>query len=54
MLEYDSFDMSEGIDVNKTSGLLECIIFHYWYFLDINVRFQSKASDGFHDLIKKL
>ena len=38
--------MSEEIDVNKTTGSPECIIFHYWYFLEINFRFQLKACEG--------
>ena len=29
MLEYDRIDISEGIDVNKTSASKECDI---WYF----------------------
>ena len=29
MLEYDRIDVFEGIDVNKTDGLCECIIWHY-------------------------
>ena len=32
MLEYDRIDISEGIDVNKTSASKECDICHYWYF----------------------
>ena len=31
MLEYDRIDVSEGIDVNKTSLSKECDICHYWY-----------------------
>ena len=34
MLEYDRIDISEGIDVNKTSSSKECDICHHWYFLD--------------------
>ena len=34
--------MSEEIDVNKTDALRECIICHYWYFLDINLSFNQK------------
>ena len=30
MLEYDRIDISEGIDVNKTSASTECDICHYW------------------------
>ena len=32
MLHYDSIDVSEGIDVNKTSASKGCDICHYWYF----------------------
>ena len=34
MLYYDRIDLSEGIDVNKTSESKDCDICHYWYFLD--------------------
>ena len=29
MLEYDRIDISEGIDVNKTSASKECDICHF-------------------------
>ena len=32
MLEYDRIDLSEGIDVNKTSNSSECSFCHYYYF----------------------
>ena len=32
MLHYDRIDVSQGIDVNKTSESKECDICHYWYF----------------------
>ena len=31
MLEYNRIDISEGIDINKTSASKECDICHYWY-----------------------
>ena len=34
MLYFDKIDVSEGIDVNKTSASKECDICHYWYFLN--------------------
>ena len=52
MLEYDRIDVSEGIDVNKTNGLRQGIICHYWYFLVINFRFQPKVCNGCHDLMQ--
>ena len=41
MLYYDRIDVSEGIDVNKTSESKDSIICHYWYFLDQGFKFQS-------------
>ena len=46
--------MSEETDVNKTDGLRECSIYHYWYFLVINSRFQPEVRDGCHHLMLPL
>ena len=40
MLEYNSIDISQGIDVNKTSVSKECAIFWYWYFKDIGFKYE--------------
>ena len=53
MLEYDRIDLSEGIDVNKTSNSRECSFCHYYYFLDINFNYQKYLCDGFHDMPMK-
>ena len=42
MIYYDRVDVSEGIDVNKTSASKECDICYYWYFL--NYIFKSQPS----------
>ena len=42
MLEYDRIDLSEGIDVNKTSNSRESNFCHYYYFLDINFNYQKE------------
>ena len=34
MIYHDRIDVSEGIDVIKTSTSKECDICDYWYFLD--------------------
>ena len=31
MLQYEIFDISEGIDINKSNKSKECMICHYWY-----------------------
>ena len=45
MLEYDRSDVTEGIDVKKTGGLCECIVYHCLQFLNINFRFQPLSAD---------
>ena len=46
MLYHEIIDVSEGIDLNKTSASKECDAFHYWYFLNhLNVYNRS------HDLL---
>ena len=40
MLQYDRNDVSEGIDINKTSESKECMLCHYWYFKDVGYKFQ--------------
>ena len=40
MLCCDIIDVSEDIDVNKTSASKEYIIFHYRYFLDKGFKFK--------------
>ena len=51
MLYYDRIDVSEGIDVNKTSASKECDICHYWYFLNYSFKFQPNACNRCHDLL---
>ena len=53
MLEYDKVDISEDIDINKTSKSKECDICHYWYFLDKNFGYEPYLCNGFHDLMQK-
>ena len=53
MLEYDRIDISEGIDVNKTSASKECDICHYWYFKDISFKYEKYLCNGCRDLMQK-
>ena len=53
MLEYDRIDISEGIDVNKTSASKECDICHYWYFKDIFFKYEPYLCNSCHDLMEK-
>ena len=51
MLYYDRIDVSEGIDVNKTSASKEDIICHYWYILDEGFEFQQDVCNEYHDVL---
>ena len=53
MLEYHRIDISEGIDINKTSASKECDICHYWYFKDIGFKYEPYLCNGCHDLMQK-
>ena len=53
MLEYDKIDISEGIDMNKTSESKECDICHYWQFSDKNFSYEPYICNGCHNLIQK-
>ena len=53
MLEYDRIDISEGIDLNKTNKSKECILRHYWYFLDKNFNYGPYLCDGCCNMMQK-
>ena len=44
-------DVSEGIDVNKTSASKQCNVCHYWYFLIYSFKFQPNLCNRSHDLL---
>ena len=49
MLQYKKFDVSEGIDTNKTSASKECMLCHYWYFKDVGFKFEPHVCNKCHD-----
>ena len=51
MLQYEKIDVSEGIDLNKTSASKECELCHYWFFKDIGFKFEEHVCNGCHDLL---
>ena len=53
MLEDNRTDISEGIDVNKTSLSNECDICHYLYFKNIGFKYEPYLCNGCHDLMQK-
>ena len=41
MLRYQKIDVSEGIDVNRTSASKECELCHYWFLEDVGFKFEE-------------
>ena len=53
MLEYKKIDVLEGIDINKTNKSKECMLGHYWYFLDKNLSYGPYLCDGCYNITQK-
>ena len=51
MLQYEKIDVSERIDVNKTSASKECELCHYWFFKDVGFKFEGHVCNGCHNLL---
>ena len=51
MLECDRIDISEGIDINKTSASEKCDICHYWHFKDIGFKYEPYLCNCCDDLM---
>ena len=51
MLRCQKINISEGIDVNKTSASKECELGHYWFFKDIGFKFEKHVCNKCHDLL---
>ena len=52
MLQYEKTDVSEGIDVNKTSASKKCELCHYWFFKDVGFKFEEHVCNRCHELLK--
>ena len=51
MLQYEKIDVSEGIDVNKTSPSKECELCRYWFFEDVGFKLEKHVCNGCHNLL---
>ena len=54
MLFYDRVDISEGININKTSALRKFSISHYCYFLSYSLMFQPNVCNRCHFLMMSI
>ena len=52
-MEYDRIDISEGIDISSANKSKECILCHYWYFLDKNFSYGPYLCDGCYNIMQK-
>ena len=53
MIEYERIDISEGIDLNKTNKSKECILCHYYQFLNKNFSYGPYPCDGCYNMTQK-
>ena len=53
MLEYERIDISEGIDVDMLDKSKECMLCHYYYFLDKSFRYGPYLCDGCYNIIER-
>ena len=53
MLEYERIDISDGIDIDKTDKSKECMLCHYWYFLDKNFSYGPYLCDSCYNIMQK-
>ena len=51
MLHHNRTEVSEGIDVNKTSASKEFDVCRYWYFLNFSFKFQQNVCNRCHGLL---
>ena len=48
-LHFDRIDISDEIDINKTSESRECNIYHYWHFSNKGFTFEPNVCNRCHD-----
>ena len=51
MMQDDQIDVSEWINVNKTSASEKCGLCQYWFFKDIGFKFEEHVCKGCHSLL---
>ena len=51
MLRYQIIDVSERININKTTASKECELSNYWCFKDIGFKFEEYVCNKCHYLL---
>ena len=52
MLKYERIDISDRIDVDMSDKSKECMLCHYWYFLDKNYSYGPYLCDGCYNIMQ--
>ena len=53
MLEYEKVGISEEIDIDMSNKSKECMLCHYWYFLDKNFSYGPYLCNGCYNIMQK-
>ena len=53
MLVYEKNDISDRINVDMSHKSKECMLCHYWYFLDKSFSYGSYLCDGCYNMMQK-
>ena len=53
MLIYEKIDISDGIDVDMSDKSKECMLCHYWYFLNKSFSYRPYLYDGCYNVMQK-
>ena len=53
MLVYEKIDISDGINVGMSDKSKECMLCHYWYFLDKSFSYGPYLCDGCYNMMQK-
>ena len=53
MLQYIKINISDGVDLNKTSTSKECKVCHYWFFKDIGFESEEHICNGCHHILTR-
>ena len=51
ILQSEKINVSEGIDINKASASKECMLCHYWYFKDVDYKFEPYVCNKCYDVL---
>ena len=52
MSQYININISEEVDLNKTSATKECEVYHYWLFKDIGFESEEHVCNRYHYVLK--